>query len=83
MQYYTGTSGAGILPRRRRELLTPEERIALDMAKGAKITVREISMLEITRYDQKMIDELYEKMDQDTFRRVFEHVVDLRTEGPF
>lgn len=82
MQDYTGTSGAGILPRRRRELLTPEERIALDMAKGAKITDREISMLEITRYDQKMIDELYEKMDQDTFRRVFEHVVDFEDGRP-
>lgn len=60
--------------------LTPEERAKRSMyneyAKGAKITDRELNMLEVDRYSQSFVDRLKQKLTPDEFKEQFGHVVD-------
>lgn len=85
-QDFTGKSGSGALDRPevtikgdgtlRIDPLTDRQRIIQDLSVGAKITDREINMLETTRYDQALIDRMSKELSPEDFKNAFGHVVD-------
>ena len=84
-QDYTGRSGSGVLSRPeiivqedgtlRTSPLSEEDEIRRSLSKGAKITDREIEMLETTRYDQALIDRMSKTLSPEDFRNAFGHAV--------
>jgi hypothetical protein len=60
--------------------LAPKERtgraIYNEYAKGAKVTDRELNMLEVDRYSQGFVDRLKQHLTPDEFKEQFGHVVD-------
>lgn len=77
MQDPTRITGLGFMPQSESALKspTPEERIARGFAKGAKITDREIEMLETLRYDEKLMEELRQKLSPEDFEHAFGHAL--------
>ncbi|MCY8890317.1 hypothetical protein P8918_13485 [Bacillus spizizenii] len=90
-QDYTGISGAGMIKRPeiiasedgsiRVSPLSERDDLIRSMSKGAKITDREINMLETARFDQALIDRVSQELSPEDFRNAFGHAVNETKSG--